>query len=93
MNHPEEYKDACLELPKRDQDSLLGILRTEGGSDFDIDRLTPPDFEQSKIKTKESERLRDNPEKNFQGLLDTRREQPRKLEDSKVDVQGIVIPI
>ena len=47
--HPEQFRDDFLELPRRKQDTLLSILRKGGDSDFDIDRLVPPDYNQNPL--------------------------------------------
>ena len=47
--HPEQFRDDFLELPRRKQDTLLSILRTGADSDFDIDRLVPPDYKQNPL--------------------------------------------
>ena len=42
LTEPKVYKDAFLDLPKKEQDTLLKILKKEGGEDFDIAILTLP---------------------------------------------------
>ena len=42
---PEMYREDFLELPRRKQDSLLKLLKKSGVPRWNIDRLTPPEFE------------------------------------------------
>ena len=48
--HPEQFKDNFLELPERKQDSLLKLLKKSGIPRWNIDRLTPPDFEHNPLR-------------------------------------------
>ena len=43
--HPEQFTDDFLELPRRKQDTLLKVLKKSGIPRWNIDRLTPPNFE------------------------------------------------
>lgn len=47
--HPEHFKDDFLELPERNQDTLLKLLKKSGIPRWNIDRLTPPDFEHNPL--------------------------------------------
>ena len=47
--HPEQFKDDFLELPERKQDTLLKVLKKSGIPRWNIDRLTPPDFEHNPL--------------------------------------------
>lgn len=47
--HPEQFKDDFLELPERKQDTLLKLLKKSGIPRWNIDRLTPPDFEHNPL--------------------------------------------
>ena len=48
MTEPEVYKEAFLDLPKKEQDTLLKILKKEGGDNFDVNILLPPQEEKGK---------------------------------------------
>ena len=41
MTEPEVYREAFLDLPQQEQDTLLKILKKEGGDNFDADLLIP----------------------------------------------------
>ena len=47
--HPEHFKDDFLELPERKQDTLLKLLKESGMPRWNIDRLTPPNFEHNPL--------------------------------------------
>ena len=47
--HPEKFKDDFLELPDRKQDTLLKVLKKSGIPRWNIDRLTPPNFEHNPL--------------------------------------------
>ena len=48
LTEPEVYKEAFLDLPKKEQDTLLKILKKEGGDNFDVNILLPPKEEKGK---------------------------------------------
>ena len=41
LTEPEVYREAFLDLPQQEQDTLLKILKKEGGDNFDADLLIP----------------------------------------------------
>ena len=62
--HPEDYKEDFLELPSRKQDTLLKILKKNGVPRWEIDRLTPPDYEQNPLLRLLHHNNQDNRDKN-----------------------------
>ena len=42
LTEPQVYREAFLDLPKKEQDTLLKILKKEGGDTFDANLLIPP---------------------------------------------------
>ena len=48
LTEPEVYKEAFLDLPQKEQDTLLKILKKEGGENFDANLLIPPNEEKGK---------------------------------------------
>ena len=57
LTEPHVYKDAFLDLPQKEQDTLLKILKKEGGEDFDISILTPPPAESDNTSLDDEGRL------------------------------------
>ena len=53
LTEPKVYKDAFLELPRTEQDTLLKILKKEGGESFDISLLAPPESEEEREQKEE----------------------------------------
>ena len=47
--HPEKFREDFLELPDRKQDTLLKVLKKSGIPRWNIDRLTPPEFEHNPL--------------------------------------------
>ena len=86
LRHPEVFKENFLELPSRKQDTLLKILRSEGGSGFDEDILAPPNARQNPLLRLLKPTGRDEKDK-FHLTPPSQRQDPllRQLVDSPAD--------